>query len=282
MVESALGEGDLKVMTFNIWHGGKSHGEVVGVERTIDVIRESGADIVAMQETYGAGAVIADSLGFYLYMRSSMSAWDNTNHAIMSRYPITRIDRVFKPFMSGGAWIAINPGDEIAFYTVWNNYQSVRPPRPWRAPEVTAAELINGEKVVGEGWEFPPLPRYEQTKAILKEIAPVLADADEVPVFVSGDWNSYSHLDWTAATATRHGGLVVEWPVSKELENQGLIDAYRQVHPRSRSEEGRRIDRVYYKGSRFAAIDAHMLRWHSVKWPSDHPAVIVTFRQSGE
>jgi hypothetical protein len=49
-----------------------------------------------------------------------------------------------------------------------------------------------------------------------------------------------------------------------------------------RSEEGRRIDRIYYKGDGFRAIDAHMYRWHPVKWPSDHPAVIATFRQTGE
>ena len=282
VVEPTLGDDDLKVMTFNIWHGGKSHGESVGVQRTIDVIRETGADIIAMQETYGAGAIIADSLDYYFYLRSSMSADDNTNHSIMSRFPITAIDRVFKPFMSGGARIAINPDQEIAFYTVWNNYQSTRPRRPWRAPEVTAQQLVDGEKIAGDSWEYPPLPRYEQTKEILRQIAPVLAAADKVPVFVSGDWNSYSHLDWTEATADRHGGLAVEWPVSKELEDQGLIDAYRELHKRVRSEEGRRIDRIYYKGDGFRAIDAHMYRWHPVKWPSDHPAVIVTFRQTGE
>ena len=278
--EPSLGTDDLKVLTFNIWHGGKSHGESVGVERTIDVIRESGADIIAMQETYGAGAIIADSLDYYFYLRSSMSADDNTNHSIMSRFPITDVDNVFKPFMAGGANIAINPDQEIAFYTVWNNYQSTRPRRPWRAPEVTAQQLIDGEKIAGDSWEYPPLPRYEQTKEILRQIAPVLAAADKVPVFVSGDWNSYSHLDWTEATADQHGGLAVEWPVSKEIENQGLIDAYRELHSRVRLEEGRRIDRVYYKGNGFQAIDAHMYRWHPVKWPSDHPAVIVTFRQN--
>ena len=282
VIEPTLGDDDLKVMTFNIWHGGKSHGESVGVERTIDVIRESGADIIAMQETYGAGAIIADSLGYYFYLRSSMSADDNTNHSIMSRFPITAVHRIFKPFMSGGANIELNPGEEIAFYTVWNNYQSTRPRRPWRAPDVTPQQLVDGEKIAGESWEYPPLPRYEQTKEILRQMASVLDAAEKVPVFVSGDWNSYSHLDWTEATADRHGGLAVEWPVSKELEDQGLIDAYRELHPRVRSNEGSRIDRIYYKGSGFRAIDAQMYRWHPVKWPSDHPAVIATFRQSGE
>ncbi len=99
---------------------------------------------------------------------------------------------------------------------------------------------MDGEKIVGDSWEYPPLPRYEQTKEILWQMSSVLA--------------------------------AVEWPVSKELEDQGLVDAYRKLHPRVRSAEGRRIDRVYYK----------LCRWHPVKWPSDHPAVIVTFRQSGE
>lgn len=209
-----------------------------------------------------------------------MSADDNTNHSIMSRYPITTVHDVFKPFMSGGANIEVNPGEEIAFYTVWNNYQSTRPRRPWRAPDVTPQQLVDGEKIAGDSWEYPPLPRYEQTKEIIRQMAAVLAAAEETPVFVSGDWNSYSHLDWTQDTADQHGGLAVEWPVSKLLEEKGLIDAYRELHPRVRSEEGRRIDRVYYMGSGFQAIDAHMVRWHPVKWPSDHPAVIVTFRQT--
>jgi len=75
------------------------------VERTIDVIRESSADIIAMQETNGAGAVIADSLDYFFYLRSSMSADDNTNHSIMSRFPITTVDRAFNSFMSGGGCV---------------------------------------------------------------------------------------------------------------------------------------------------------------------------------
>ena len=84
--------------------------------------------------------------------------------------------------MSGGANNEINPGEEIAFYTVWNNYQSTRPPRPWRAPDVIAQQLVDGEKIVGDSWEYPPLPRYEQTKEILRQMSSVLAAAERVPV----------------------------------------------------------------------------------------------------
>ena len=52
-------------MTWNIWHGGREDGEKVGPQRVIEVIQESGADIVAMQETYGSGELISDALGFH-------------------------------------------------------------------------------------------------------------------------------------------------------------------------------------------------------------------------
>ena len=51
-------------MTWNIWHGGKEDGETLGPERVIEVIKASGADIIAMQETYGSGEFISESLDF--------------------------------------------------------------------------------------------------------------------------------------------------------------------------------------------------------------------------
>ena len=56
----------------------------------IPAIRSSGADVVAMQETYGSGAVIADALGYHLYLRS-------TNLAVMSRYPMGRSFDLYEP-----------------------------------------------------------------------------------------------------------------------------------------------------------------------------------------
>ncbi len=73
---------NLKVMTFNIWNGGREMGAEIGVQRVIDVIKDSGADVIMMQETYGSGPNIADALGYYFYLRSS-------NLSILSRYPIT-------------------------------------------------------------------------------------------------------------------------------------------------------------------------------------------------
>ena len=47
--------GGFRVMSWNIWRGGREDGEEEGPARVVDVIRDSGADVVAMQETYGSG-----------------------------------------------------------------------------------------------------------------------------------------------------------------------------------------------------------------------------------
>ena len=72
-------ESDFSVMTWNIWHGGREDGEKVGPQRVIRVIKNSRADIIAMQETYGSGELISEALGFNFLPRG-------TNVSIMSRF----------------------------------------------------------------------------------------------------------------------------------------------------------------------------------------------------
>ena len=54
-----------------------------------------------------------------------------------------------------------------------------------------------------------------------------------VPVFLTGDFNSPSHLDWTAATvgARSHIKYALDWPVSQALADAGMKDSYRVIHP---------------------------------------------------
>ncbi|SVA18356.1 uncharacterized protein METZ01_LOCUS71210, partial [marine metagenome] len=64
-------ESDFSVMTWNIWHGGREDGEEVGPQRVIRVIKNSRADIIAMQETYGSGELISEALGFNFLPRGT-------------------------------------------------------------------------------------------------------------------------------------------------------------------------------------------------------------------
>ncbi len=54
-----------------------------------------------------------------------------------------------------------------------------------------------------------------------------------MPVFLTGDFNSPSHLDWTPAVdAVREEvRYPVVWPVSAALADAGFRDSYREVHP---------------------------------------------------
>ena len=54
----------------------------------------------------------------------------------------------------------------------------------------------------------------------------------KAPVFIVGDFNEPSHLDWTekAAQSGRHP-IKVEFPTSKVFAKAGFTDAYRTIYP---------------------------------------------------
>ena len=63
-------------------------------------------------------------------------------------------------------------------------------------------------------------------------VLPRLA-ARGIPVFLTGDFNSPSHLDWTPAVAEARADVPypVRWPASAALAEAGFVDSYRAVHP---------------------------------------------------
>jgi endonuclease/exonuclease/phosphatase family metal-dependent hydrolase len=108
-------------------------------------------------------------------------------------------------------------------------------------------------------------------------------------VIVAGDFNSPSHLDWRLDTATRHRGLVVDWPVSLFMQQAGFVDAYRTIHadamaapgftwsPRFEDAWKDRIDFIYTHGE-MTPLTAAVVDLHPPRWPSDHGAVSATLR----
>lgn len=262
--EAAQIRRSLRVMAWNIWHGGRENGSEAGVQQVIDVIRDSQADIICMQETYGSGPRIADALGFHFYLRSS-------NLSIMSRFPIGETSDIFRPFNSGLAVVHLPGGLDVNVGVIWLNY----------LPDVDEL-TVRGQGSVGAVIEAEQQTRTAEIEAILRQMQPVLRQAEEMPVLLAGDFNSLSHLDRN----TRAGGAI-PWPVSTACVEAGLIDAYRAIHPDA-ADEGltwsprfgmsSRIDYVYYRGSSLEPIEAAVIDTHAPRFPSDHAAVLVTFR----
>ena len=267
--------GPLRVLAWNIWHGGRRKGRDEGVRRVVEVIRDSGADLVLMQETYGSGPRISGRLGFDYFLRSS-------NLSILSRYPLEEVHRLHQGFRFGGATVRLRPGASFQAYSLWiNHLPSVE---DQLAAGASATDLAAADAET----------RGREIDAILGELLPHLAAHGDPPVLVGGDFNSGSHLDWTAEAAhlANHVGRIVPWPVSLAMARAGFVDTYRVARPSPVHDPGRtwspefperhpdRIDYIYARGDRWRVLDSVVLDHHDRGWPSDHAAVLSTLELS--
>ncbi|MGE0145257.1 MAG: endonuclease/exonuclease/phosphatase family protein [Planctomycetota bacterium] len=265
---------EVRVMSWNIWHGGREDGAEVGVRKVIDVIASSGADIVAMAETYGSGEAIAQSLGFHFHPRG-------TNVALLSRWPVIEDLSVHEPFQCVGGLIGLPDGRRLAVYSLWLPYDEdiwlpgVRAGRDSealrRACAASARELISIRDAIDR-------------RLAAEEYA-------QVPIVIAGDFNSPSHLDQGEVAIDQYG-IAVDWAASEVLARAGYRDAYRECRPvilrqqdatwspRFPQQEQDRIDFVHYRSPRaspgtWVAKSADVLREHADGFPSDHAAVLV-------
>jgi HAD superfamily hydrolase (TIGR01509 family) len=266
---------ELRVMSWNLWYGGTKVDD--HREKQLKVIAETGADVVGLQETYGDSAEeLAVALGWHHHRAGE-------NLGIISRYPITaRLGDPDVGFYGGtGARILLDGGQEV---DVWSAHLDYTPYGPYEArfDGLPAAELVAHEAV-----------RLGQMREILRRIADSAGDA--TPVVLVGDFNAPSHLDWPD----------VEWPVTKAAAEAGLRDSYREAHPDPLREPGHtwspihvehedgsgrpepqdRIDYVLHRGLRVldsrTVVTGAPRAWPDVAgndWPSDHAAVLTTFR----
>jgi endonuclease/exonuclease/phosphatase family metal-dependent hydrolase len=192
----------LTVMTFNVWYGGAQ----VEFDRIGRAIEAAGADVVGIQEPEGNLRRIADAAG--------MAYTDETLHLI-SHYPIYAVERAGVRF----GYVAVGPGRVVAVGNVH------LPSSPY-GPELvrdgkTAAQVLANERATRLGEIRPYLgPLSRQARR-------------GVPTFLTGDFNSPSHLDWTPAAAAARPQVKypLRWPVSAALERAGFRDSYREVFP---------------------------------------------------
>lgn len=279
----------LKVLAWNIWHGGHSKAYPgIGCESTMGILKHSNADVVLMVETYGAAHQVADSLGYYHRLLSS-------NLSVYSRYPITKtytFPDSISTFNFGGVQIDMN-GQPVRVFDTWLHYL----PDTRLAPvEKSEAEIIAWEEAGS---------RDDEIRTILNVLQPFLAQSDSIPVIIGGDFNSHSHLDWTEATRDmyHHGGAVVRWPVSAMMEEAGFKDSFREIYPNPAENPGvtwlsaggkdaptrfDRIDYIYSHGDGIKTIqsetynanlgDTLHIDGRDFFYASDHGLVLSTFK----
>ncbi|MEM1260400.1 MAG: endonuclease/exonuclease/phosphatase family protein [Bacteroidota bacterium] len=284
-----MAQNEKKTITFMAWnilHGGNDLKD--GPQRVIDIIREIDPDVIMMVETYGSGNSIAETLGygFHLIAPAGTPLDDkNVNLSIYSKYPFgKRIDTEY-PFYLGGREVLVN-GKKINVFSNWFHYL------PWNnEPEKmgkSTEELL--------AWEADG-KRTEMIKKVLPYLKKYTDMTDSIPMVLGGDMNTLSHLDWNDGTKNRHNGLVVPWYATKVLEDIGLTDSYREIHPNPNwhpgitwdskdAEDSHRIDYIFYKGGlRPISSRSYMtffgepirLNGKEITYPSDHGFVVTKF-----
>lgn len=264
----------LRVMTFNVLYATPD-------EATIQAIKSTKADIVGVQEISEPRLnYLARELDYYYHHNGNHEASYENDTGILSRYPISRATKY-------GATIYLNVDYPIHIYNV---HLSASPYEPY--------DLRDGKIDEAEAVQQARFHRFPQIQPVLKDMKEELKAG--APVFLTGDFNEPSHLDWTRKAASKgmHGGKSVQWPISFELARQGLKDAYRTVYPDEVNHPGftwttlqgdpdevhDRIDYVYYSGDGIKPVDASLAGISSEEtditidgYPSDHRAVVATF-----
>ena len=248
-------------MTFNVWYGG----EQVSLEKVGEAIRAADPDIVGLQEADRNLERIAAAAGM---------PYVDSRRRLLSRWPIfdsgagLRTEEGPAPYSTTAldrdalhAWVMVRPGKVIAVSNVHLSSGAGR-------DELRRAET----------WPLTALGRLA---------------ADGTPVFLTGDFNSTSHLDGVADGPS----------VSRMLADSGLRDSYREAHrdpvaspgytwtpgaphPLADHEKRRsRIDYVFTAGRSetlgsqvVGEADGPNTDISVMPWPSDHRAVVSTFR----
>jgi hypothetical protein len=210
----------ISVMEFNVEYGG----ELVDFQGVLNAIEASGASVVAIEEALANMHKIARGLG-----------WPHCDPRtqIVSRYPI------LGPESTNGlyAYVEVERGRVVA---VANAHLPSKRYGPFQIARKNASE----DDVIAIE-ERLRVPALEPQLAAVARLA-----SNGVPVFLTGDFNVPSHLDYTPQTIglREHVKFPVGWPVSVLVERAGLLDSYRAAHP----------DPVTHPGITWPAFRAHV------------------------
>jgi PKD repeat protein len=278
-VAAAGGPDTLRVLAWNIWHGGRHLGNE-GPSRVLELIQKTNADVILMQEAYGSQAFLARSLGYRLH-----TPGPRDNLAIFSRLPLEPLPVRQSTFKSILAAVTMPNGRRVVVADWWlpfayrPNYVS----HAWMLPDQNPTRWIAEDR---------QLSTTDATLALDTDVGPA-AGTPDAAVIIGGDFNSGSHLDWTAAAARFHGGYgPVALPTSHLMAKRGYADTFRQLHSDevARPEgtyavifghlQHSRIDYLYSRGRGLRAVASKIIRTSpdiDFVWPSDHAAVLTTF-----
>ena len=277
-------------MSYNIHRGG-----VVMLKQplsqTAKVIQSAQADIVGIQETRSPRGDKLEELAKLLGWNHDMGKGSQ----ILTRYEILES-------LNSGVKIKLDSGKEAY---VFNLHLPSHPYQPYQLLGIRPkwhkhTNDITFIKTEAEAIEWAKKARGRELTKLLRLIRSI--PDKQAPVFVVGDFNEPSHLDWTerAASAARHP-IKVEYPNSLAMIKAGFTDAYRAIYHDEMKHPGYtwssfykfddptthhdRIDFVYFKGKGIKLTEVKIVGENQKDadivispYPSDHRAVVANFK----
>mgnify|MGYP001264291284 FL=1 len=287
-------EESVRLMSYNIHRGGVVMRKQP-LSQTAKVIQSAKADIVGIQETRSPRGDKLEELAKLLGWNHDMGS------CIVTRYEIVEHFKGGKDYKGG---IKVKIASNKHAY-VFNLHLPSHPYQPYQLlgirPKWHKHKFdIEFIKTEAEAIKWAKKARGREVTKLLRQIRSI--SDKQAPVFVLGDFNEPSHLDWTAraAKAGRHP-IKVEYPHSLAMTQAGFADAYRTIYPDEMKNPGYtwssfykfddptthhdRIDFVYFKGKGIKLNEVKIVGENRKDadivispYPSDHRAVVADFR----
>ncbi|CAI2353682.1 unnamed protein product [Caenorhabditis sp. 36 PRJEB53466] len=217
----------VRLMTFNIWQSGVNVEN--GQQKIAKHILMVNPDVVALQEVY---ANVTRNLTLMLghpWVAVEHNHPEYPDTAILTRHvviPNTNLSA------SGGVGVEImlRNGYKINVLALHLDYTSYGPYAANNKLVNRIEQIMAGENI-GRGLQIYDILKLPIIKTWMEK-------AEDIPIFVAGDFNGPSHLDWTEQTKKIHGDWVVRWPATKELADAGFTDTFREIYPNVETDPG--------------------------------------------
>ena len=248
-LESKAGSVPLKVMSLNIWHGGEAHPAHHSLEQTVRLILDSGADIIGIQEASGLPKDPAQpdkrdsrlsELAPILTKLDGGKPWHVFDQGVVTPGPrckipwgiVSRLPFTKKSHGKWGAEVEVTAGGKRVW--IFNAHFPYFPYQPYQVngiPYENSPELASEAEVRQSSLES----RGREVQSLLADIkASVVGDGQQQPpVFLTGDFNEPSHLDWSLSTYVSGAHpIACQWPGTLAVvKDGGFTDTYRSSYP---------------------------------------------------
>lgn len=225
----------IRVLQLNIWQEGKSVAN--GYQHIVDDIANVNADFVTLSEVRNYNNTrfcdrIVASLAEKGLTYYSFYSYDS---AILSKTPIVDSATIFPCVDDHGSIYRLNTyiyNREVAIYTAHLDYLNCAYYAVRGYDANTFSELAKPLTDTVEIMRINRASMRDDATALFIDDARMQLDKGAL-VFLGGDFNEPSPLDWTIETSNLndHQGLVIDWTVSGMLARAGYKDAYRIAYP---------------------------------------------------